>query len=141
MADRVGDHVQVFFQGRAEHLAHVQVPGLADDGDHRRSAASSRALRQVSSPGATPLRRVMPKAATRAWRSGSLPDLLEILEVLGVGQRIAALDEIDAQVVEPRGDAQLVLEREVDALALAAVAEGGVVDEDARHGGPEKNEP
>ena len=29
---------------------------------------------------------------------------------------------------------QLVLQREVDALALAAVAEGGVVDEDAAHG-------
>ena len=33
-----------------------------------------------------------------------LADLLEILEVLGVGERIAALDEIDAQFVEPAGD-------------------------------------
>ncbi len=33
---------------------------------------SSSALRQVSSAGDTPLRRVMPKAATLAWFSGSL---------------------------------------------------------------------
>ncbi len=28
------------------------------------------------------------------------PDLLKILEVLGVGERIAALDEIDSQLIE-----------------------------------------
>ena len=94
---------------------------------------SSRALRQVSSAAATPLRRVMPKAATLAWLQRQLADLLEILEVLGVGERIAALDEIDAQFVEPAGDEQLVLQREVDAFALAAVAQRGVVDVDACH--------
>ena len=78
----------------------------------------------------------MPKAATRACSQRQLADFLEILEVLGIGQRIAALDEIDAQLVEPLGDVQLVLQGEVDALALAAVAQGGVVDVDACHGGP-----
>ena len=91
-------------------------------------SASSRALRQVSSSAAAFLRRVMPKAATLACFSGELADRLEVLEVLGVRERVAALDEVDAQLVEPAGDEQLVLEREVDALALAAVAEGGVVD-------------
>src|SRR5262249_12921903 len=63
-----------------------------------------------------------------------LADFLEILEVLGVGQRIAALDEVDAYLIQPAGEEELVLQREVDALALAAVAEGGVVDADACHG-------
>src|SRR5262249_44300213 len=57
-------------------------------------------------------------------------------EVLGVGQRVTALDEIHAEVVEPAGEVQLVLQREVDALALAAVAQRRVVDVDARHGVP-----
>ena len=62
-----------------------------------------------------------------------LADLLEVLGVLGVGERIAALDVVDAQLVEPARDEQLVLEREVDALALAAVAQRRVVDLDACH--------
>src|SRR5262249_59710909 len=70
-----------------------------------------------------------------------VPDLTEVLVVLGVGQRVAALDEVDAEVVEPLGDEELVLEREVDALALAAVPQGGVVDEDARHGAPTTKRP
>ena len=65
---------------------------------------------------------------------GQLAHRLEVLEVLGVRERIAALDEIDAQFVEPAGEQQLVLQGEVDALALAAVAKCGVVDGDAAHG-------
>ena len=60
--------------------------------------------------------------------------LLKILEVFRVGEGVAALDEIDPQLVQAGGDVQLVQQREVDALALAAVAEGRVIDEDAAHG-------
>jgi hypothetical protein len=58
----------------------------------------------------------------------------EVLGVLRVRQRVAALDVIDADLVESLGQQQLVLQREVHALALAAVAERGVVDADAAHG-------
>src|SRR4051812_17029453 len=62
-------------------------------------------------------------------------DGLEVLEVLGVGERVSALDVVDAQFVELGAQQQLVLKGEVDPLALAAVAEGGVIDRDA-HGEP-----
>ena len=48
------------------------------------ACASSRALRQVSSAGPTPLRRVMPKAATLAWRSGSLRTSWKYSKSLGL---------------------------------------------------------
>ena len=62
-----------------------------------------------------------------------LADFLEILEVLGIGERITALDEVHAQLVEAARDVQLVLQGEVDALALAAVPQGRVVNVDACH--------
>ena len=54
----------------------------------------------------------------------------EELDVLGVGARPAALDEREAVLVEHARDAQLVGERERDVLALGAVAEGRVVEDD-----------
>src|SRR6516164_3772409 len=86
----------------------------------------------VSSLGEMPLRRVMPNAATLACRS-LRSRALEILEVLRVGKRVAALDVVDAEVIEPLRDAELILKRKVDALALTAVAECRVVDVNACH--------
>ena len=48
-----------------------------------------------------------------------------------VRARIAALHVIDAEPVEERGDRLLVLEREIDAGRLRAVAQGGVEEIDA----------
>src|SRR5262249_13431953 len=55
---------------------------------------------------------------------------LEEAQVLGVGSWPSPLDVVDAEGVEPLGDADLVLHGERDALALGAVAEGSVVDLD-----------
>ena len=60
-------------------------------------------------------------------------DALEILGVFRVREGIAPLDEVEPELVELGGDGQLVLEREVDPFALAAVAERRVVDLDACH--------
>ena len=60
-------------------------------------------------------------------------DPLEILGVFFVRGGIAALDEIEAEVVQAFGQFQLVEQREADALGLGAVAERGVVDFDASH--------
>ena len=79
----------------------------------------------------------MPKAHTWACLSGDLPHALEELGVLVVRERIAPFDEVEAQFVQPLSHQQLVLQREADALALAAVAERGVVDLNATHGGPQ----
>src|SRR5690606_31201782 len=56
----------------------------------------------------------------------------EELLVLGVGLRVAALDPADAEVVELLGDAELVVDRQGDALELGAVPQGRVEDVDAR---------
>ena len=55
---------------------------------------------------------------------------LEELDVLGVGAGPAAFDVVEADLVQARGDAQLVGQREDHALALGAVAQRGVVEED-----------
>src|SRR5450432_792181 len=52
----------------------------------------------------------------------------EELGVLGDRPRPAALDEPDAETIQVPGDHQLVGNREVQALLLRAVAQGGVVD-------------
>ena len=56
----------------------------------------------------------------------------EELDVLGVRARPAALDERHPELVEHPRDAQLVGERERDVLALRAVAQRGVVEDDRR---------
>ncbi len=82
-----------------------------------------------------------PHAAAAGHAEGADQGVLQIelahaLEVLGVflvREGITPFDEVEAQAVEPCRDQQLVLERKADALALAAVAQRGVVDLDAWH--------
>jgi hypothetical protein len=57
----------------------------------------------------------------------------EQLLLLGIGGGEAGLDQIESQAVEHVRHAQLLLGRERHALALHAVAQRGVVDEDAGH--------
>ena len=58
-----------------------------------------------------------------------------------IGARIAALDIIDAEIVEHAGDRQLVGQREIDAIGLRAVAQRGVeqIETFVGHGGPQVN--
>src|SRR5690606_17282806 len=58
----------------------------------------------------------------------------EVGGVLFVRGRETAFDEIEPQAVEPLGNQQLVLEREVNAFALAAVPQSGVIHLNATHG-------
>ena len=44
----------------------------------------------------------------------------------GIGAGIAALDIVDAEFVEHAGDQLLVMQREIDAVGLRAVAQRGV---------------
>ena len=124
------DHRQVLFGRRLQHLEDVQQPGLAEDRDDRRVGVEQQAHLVVVRRRAMSLRRVEPNAASRARRNVRCLRLLEELDVLGVRARPAALDVVDAEGVEPLGDAQLVGDREGDAFALGAVAQGGVVDFD-----------
>ncbi len=133
-ADRVADHRKVLFLVDTQHFGDVQVPGLADDrangsfrvpqGEHPDVLVSSNALAASHAEGRD--LRVLPVGV-----GSSLKELL----VLRVRQRIAAFDVVKAEVVEHLRDEQLVLQRKVDAFALAAVSECGVVNLDASHGG------
>ena len=74
--------------------------------------------------------RVEPKAASFAVRPGHRAGRREELDVLRVGAGPAALDVGHAVLVEHPRDADLVGERERDVLALRAVAQGRVVQDD-----------
>ena len=130
---RIADHVQIFFERGAEHLAHLHVPGFADKRDDRGLPFDQRLQAGV-------IGRFAVLAASHAEGGDfgvlerQLADFLEVLKVLGIGERIAAFDVIDAEVVQPARDQQLILEGEVNAFALAAVAKRCVVDGDAGHG-------
>ena len=55
----------------------------------------------------------------------------EQLGVERIGARIAALDIVDAEVVEHARERELVVQREVDAVRLRAVAQRGVEEIEA----------
>ena len=72
----------------------------------------------------------MLKAATLAFFHLRRRGLLEELHVLGIGARPAAFDVMNPESIELFGNAQFVRGREIDAFALAAVAQGRIVDFD-----------
>ena len=108
-------------------LLHLEVPGLADDRDHRRCGREQRM--PGSSAALMPRRRVMPKAAIFACLSFSASTSKNARSFgLDAGSP-PRRSRRRARRASARPD--LVLEREVEPLALRAVAEGGVVDLDA----------
>ena len=52
----------------------------------------------------------------------------------GVGE--AALDVVDAELVELSGDLDLIVDRERNALCLCTIAQGGVIQQKVGHGSP-----
>jgi hypothetical protein len=125
----VRDHVQVLLRRRVQHLGHVQQPALAEDRHDRRLGGDQLAQVRIRLRGVV----LMTRGAERRELRG-LPALLagrrEELDVLGVRARPPALDEREAVLVEHPRDPQLVGQREGDVLALRAVAEGRVVEDD-----------
>ena len=132
--DRLADHGEVLFQRDAEHLGHVEVVRLADDRDHG-GLRLDQGLHAGVVGRLNSLATGHAEGTNPAVLKGLGGDPLEKLGVLGVREGIAALDEIEAQLVEPAGDEQLVLQREIDAFALGPVAERGVVELDPGHAG------
>ena len=132
---RIGDHRHIFLAAHAEHLGHMEGRRLADDRDHGR-AGGEQGLHAGILRGGHAAAAGHPKGADLRSLQPQAAGLLEVLGVFGVRERVAALDVVHARVVEPPGDGELVLEREVHAFALRAVAERGVVDFDRAHGAP-----
>ena len=67
-AHRVVDHAQVLVAAHAQHLAEVQAPGLADDGDRPREGIGQHAQVVVGVGRRRPCARVMPKATSSRVR-------------------------------------------------------------------------
>ena len=128
--DRVGDHRLALVERRLQRLGDVVLGALGDDAHRRRAGLDEVAQRGVVVDlAARPAGRAeRDERARRQLQLGGGPG--EELDVLRVGARPAALDELDAEVVELLGDAQLVLDGRRDALDLQAVAQGRVEDLD-----------
>jgi len=133
VAHRVGDHGEVFLARDAEHLADVKGRCLAHD-RHDRRIGVEQGLHARIGGGRHAAAPRHPKRAHPRVPEVQPPHPLEILRVLRVREWVAALDEVDARLVEPAGDRQLVFQGKVDPFPLAAVAKRGVVDFDRTHG-------
>ena len=107
--DRVGDHAQVFLERGLQCARDLGIPRFPDDGCHR-----SAALDEVGEPLVLVGRRALltggPERGDARMGKRHLPHAAEELDVLRVRRRETALDEIDAERVEPLHDAQLVVE-------------------------------
>ncbi len=132
VAHAVLDHRQVLGERGLDHLAHVEVPALAHQRDHRRL----RLEQQLDVGVVIAVRLLVARRAEGAdlgLLERDLADAGEELDVLGVRARPAAFDVGNAEGVEALGDLDLVVARERDVLALGAVAQRGVVEEDLAH--------
>ena len=120
--DAVGDAVKIFVQRNAQRRPDLIVRGLGHK--HNRVGVSVEQLRHAriiggGAPG--PLGHAEGgEAGLHFWF------LREEKRVDGVGARIAALNIIYAQRVQHRRDGALVVEREIHAGGLRAVAQRGV---------------
>ena len=131
-ADRVANHREVLSQRDAEDLGGLEVPALSDNG-HRGGFGLDQRLHSD----------VVLRGDSLAARHSKRRDLgvlevevahsAEVGGILGVGEGIAPFDVVDPEAIELQRDQELVLEREVDPLTLAAVAQGCVVDRNPRH--------
>ncbi len=132
VSDGVADHRQVFLERNTQHFGRMERRGFADDRQGFGAGIEQRFHAGV-------LRGLHSLAAGHA--EGANPSVLQIqllhalkeLSVLFVRQRITPFDEIAAQLIEPLGDQQFILQRKIHPFALAAVTKRGVVDLDV-HG-------
>jgi hypothetical protein len=129
-ANGVGHHGHRLVEGGPQGLGDVAVPRLGHNAGDRRPG-----LNQVGENGVgLGFHAGPPGGAERHQCGGAERELLlrprEELDVLGIGPGPATLNEGDPEVVELLGDPELVVDREREALLLAAVPQNGVEDVD-----------
>ena len=137
---RVADHAEILIRRAAQHFLHVQHRSLAVNRDDRR-------LRLDEQPHLIVLLDRHALFAGRTERREfrvlefALLGLREKLDVLRIAARPAALDVMNAELIELVGNAQFVGDREVHTLTLRAIAQGRVIEFDVRfHKVPAKAE-
>jgi len=123
---RVVDHAQILVAAHAQHFGEVQAPGLAHEGD-----AARKTVRQHAQVLVVRGRHALACGHTEGDQLGVAEALAlhapEELDLLGVRRGEAALDEVDAELVQLERDAHLLVHRDRHAFLLHAVAQGGVV--------------
>jgi len=125
--NRLGTQDDILVERTAENTGNVHVPGLAHNGGGRRLAGQNRVKRSIFVNFF-----ICPSRAAKgddfAVAKPCPGDLGEELRLFWPGGRIAALDVINAEVIQVPGDCEFVLEREADPLGLHPVSQGRVVD-------------
>ena len=119
--DRLRDAFEVLLVADAERHAHVIVPRLGHQADGARVRLQRRLEARIVGDGAP---RTLGHAEGGEGGVDEARIAIEELRIGDVGAGIAALDVVDADVVEGAGDQPLVLEREIHARRLRAVAQG-----------------
>ncbi len=123
--DRGLDRFEVFLVGAAERDAHMIVPALGDEADGVRLRLDQRGKSRIVGR-----RHPCPLGHAEGDEFCARRALLGKEGGVGrVGAGIAALDIIDAELVEQLGDGDLVLDGKVDARRLLAIAQGGVEED------------
>ena len=125
----VTDHAEIFVRRAAQDFLHMQHGSLAEDRHDRRLGFEQEAdlivllHRHALAPRRTESRelRVLKFLPLR---------LREELDVLGIAPRPAALDEVNAEGVNPFRNADFVRDGKVDAFTLRAIAQSRVIDFD-----------
>jgi hypothetical protein len=112
---------EVRVEGAAQDLADVQVPSLAHDG-RRRGARGHDGIERDIVRDAT----IGPSGAAEGDHLGVLEtlagNLFEELHLFRIRRRVASFDVVHAQLVQPSGDCELVLQGEADPFGLHSVA-------------------
>ena len=132
--DGVAHHREVLRAGRAQGGLDVAQVALGHERHDRGARVAAAPAPGGPATADVPARRVAPKAASVAWRSESSCRARAKNSVsLGLAPGQPPSMKPDPEVVQVRGDGQLVGDREVEALLLRAVAQGGVVDVQLAH--------
>src|SRR5580704_6899127 len=118
-ADAFGDRGEIVTEPGPERHADLVIGSLGDEHDGIGGTVEEGGEAGIIGGRATRAPRHAEGGETRILRAL----LLEEFGVLRIGAGIASLDITDAEFVEKRSDLALVLEREIDACHLRAIAQ------------------
>src|SRR5205823_12242704 len=123
----VADRSEILLRARLERDPHVVIPGLRHEADGVRLGVEQRREAGIVRGGAAGAARHAEGGEGRAQSAL----VGEQLRVGRVRAGIAGLDIVDAELVQHPRDGELVVEGEIDAVGLRAVAQRGVEEVEA----------